>query len=514
VKASDRRRTSWTAAGLWIAVAVWGCQSILGIEDLSLGPRPGADAEEQGGSSGNAGSGGTGAALGGSTNQSGAGGANSSEGGVGGLGLVDSGTDAPTPGGPITVSGRVIDFFRRPVPEAPVTLGEQSVLTNDAGEFTFTDVVPPYDVSLIASTTRDGFGFLNYAYVYQGLTRPDPTLQVYNGLTARSGDLDLTIDTAIFDVDQRAVLYAFSSSDGHSSSLSIDAPLTTGLTQNWDGPDATAGNAHALLVLRSGSSDGDPPLVYESYETAPLAFNDGATSVLTLDMPSESITPVTLTGTVDSGTFGEQTHLISVRFNDGTILPLLEDDSTAPGFAYSVPSLPSTSLIVAASAGSTPYAVAHADGVPAAADQNIALTLPRPVSTSSPGGGSVAGPETIFRWSTLGQTTGVYVWHLESDGFFEGISVITSSSEIQFPRVPGYSMVLSQQPVDPEVLSTFYFYWVVETHGDYASVDAATGPDGFFDSFAYDRTIGTGPSRGSRGYFSESEIQVVNLTAQ
>jgi hypothetical protein len=108
----------------------------------------------------------------------------------------------------------------------------------------------------------------------------------------------------------------------------------------------------------------------------------------------------------------------------------------------------------------------------------------------------------------------VYVFHLESNGYFEGIYVITSRSEIQYPQVPDFNMVLSAQPVDPEALSTFYFYWVVETHGDYANVDAATGPDGFFDSFAYDRTVGTGPSRGSTGYYTESEAQVVNLIAQ
>ncbi len=517
--ASDRRRTTstWTVssrtlAAVAIAAAVGGCQSILGIEDLSLGPRPDAGAGTQGGSPGESGSGGMLGSLGGSMSQGGGGSGGSSEGGMGGLLLTDAGADAPAPGGPITVSGRVIDFFRRPVPDAPVTLGAESVLTDDQGEFSFTGVTPPYDVSLIASTTRDGFGFRYYAYVYQGLTRPDPTLQVYNGLTARSGSLDLTISNANFNDDNRAVLYAFSSADGYASSLSIDAPLSISLTQNWDGPDATAGNAHGLLVLRSGSSDGDPPTTYEAYATAPLAFNDGATSILTLDMTADIIPPVTLTGSVDSGTFGEQTHLVSLRFNDGTILPLLEDDATAPGFSYPVPALPGASLIVAASAGSTPYALAHADGVPAAPDQNIALTLPRPVTASAPGSGTEAGPGTTFSWSTLGQTTGVYVWHLESDGFFEGIYVITSSSEIQFPRVPGYSMALSPQPTtNPDF---FYFYWVVETHGDYANVDAATGPDGFFDSFAYDRNIGSGPSRGSRGYFTESEVQVVNLTAQ
>ncbi len=501
---SDKRwRAGWIAAAS-IGLCSWACQSILGIEDLNEGPRDGGIGA--GGTSGGGGSGGMTGSLGGSTNQSGAGG--SSEGGVGGLALSDAGTDATGPASPITISGRVIDFFRHPVPGVPVTIGAREVLTDDDGAFTIADVTPPYDVSLIAATTVSAFTSRYYAYVYQGLTRPDPTVQVYYGLPERGASLDLTITNAELTDPNQMLIFAFASPDGHyaASGISDAAPLP--LSLSWSGTGATAGNAHALLVLRASSSASTPPVAYQAYQTAPLALNDEAESNISFDMTAQTISQVTLTGSVEAGNFGSQTHLISTRTVDGTVVPLLAQESTQGTFSYLVPALPDASLIVAASASMPGSVVAHADGILPIPDQNVALTLPRPVTPSAPPSMSEVGPGTVFSWSTLGQTAGVFVWHLESDGYFEGIYVITSRDSIEYPQVPGYSMVL------PTLQNDFIFYWSVETHGDYASVDAAAGPEGLYDSFALERNMGTGPSRGSRGYFTNSDVRVVDVTAQ
>jgi hypothetical protein len=249
--------------------------------------------------------------------------------------------------------------------------------------------------------------------------------------------------------------------------------------------------------------------LYEVYRTTPLALGDGIESSVGLDMaPGAAIPAVNLTGTVDAGQFGAPTHLISTRFADGTVLPLLANESNQAAFSYLVPALPTSSLTVAASAGPPGFVVTHTDGVPAVADQSVALALPRPVAPNAPGNGSEAGPGTTFSWSTVGQSAQVFVWHLESEAVYEGIFVITSRSEITFPQVPGYSMVL------PAPEDDWGFIWSVETHGDYLSVDAAAGPEGLYDSFAREWTIGSGPLRGSQGYFTISDSRFVNVTAQ
>jgi hypothetical protein len=422
--------------------------------------------------------------------------------------LPDDGTPDAGAGGPITVAGHVVDFLLHPVPGLRVTIGEQEVLSGDDGAFTIEGVTPPYDVSLIASTTQSSFSFRYYAYVYQGLTRPDPTVQVYYGLPERNSSLDLAVSNNTFvDGDNRQLLFAFSSPDGAYSATGINV-VDPSLFPAWNGPASTAGNAHGLLVQRSSTDTGAPPLGYEAYQTTPLALTDEGDSIVGLDMSADTIPTITLTGSVDSGPFGSATHLISTRFADGTALPLLSADSTQEAFSYLLPVLPNASLTVAASAGVPGYTVAHADAVPATAQQNVALVLPRPVSPNAPANGSAVGPGTPFSWSTVGQSAQVFVWHIESEAFFEGIYVITSRSEITFPQVPGYSMNL------PEAGDDWAFYWSVETHGDHPNVDAATGPGGLYDSFALELNVGTGPSRGGGGYYTNSDARSVAVTAQ
>jgi hypothetical protein len=493
---------------LVLSCCIGGCQSVLGIEDLNEAPRPDTVGPGGAAGAGTSGNGGSGNGANGGDNGGGTGGAAGGSGGGGMATQPDAGMGGAGVSGPITVAGRVVDFYRRPTPGLRVTIGEQEVLTGEEGEFSIAGVVPPYDVSLIASTSQSDFSFRYYAYVYQGLTRNDPTLQVYHGRPARSGTVNLTVTGASFLDDNRRLIFAFSSPDGYYSASGINSEAPS-LSPSWGGPPTTAGYAHALLVLRSSTDTDAPPVAYEAYRTTPLALGDGVDSDLALDMTAGAIPQVTLTGSVDAGSFGEHTQLVATRFADGTALPLLRVDSNQAAFSHLVPSLPSGSLTVAALAGPPGYGVVHVDGVPAAADQqNVALVLPRPVSLNAPAEGAQVGPGTTFAWSSVGQSAQVFVWHLESQAYFEGIYVVTAGSEITYPQVPGYSMVL------PSADEDFAFYWSVETHGDFPSVDAAAGPEGLFDSFALEKNIGTGPSRGSTGYYTDSVSRIVNIAQQ
>jgi len=500
------RRRACLAGVLGVVSCIGGCKGILGIEELNEGTRLGVG---QGGDSGAAGSAGSGANASGSggvangMSGSGGGGSGSGSGGAasGGsdAGMGDAGVSAP-----ITVAGRVIDFYRRPVPDLLVTVAGQEALTDEGGEFTFYDVAPPYDVSLVVFALVNDFQVRNEAFVYEGLTRPDPTLQVYYGLTGRDSTLLLTVANTTLE-DDRNLSLAFSSPDGHyaAATISGDAPS---LSPFWTGPASTAGNVHGLVVLRSATGTGAAPLAYEAYETTPLALDDRDTSSLTLDMSADVIPPVILTGSVDVGTLGVATNLISTRFADGTVLPLVSEVSNQGVFSYLVPSLPSASLTVAAAAGSPAYSVAHVDGVPAAGSPDVELVLPRPVAPTAPANGAQVGPGTTFAWSTLGQSARVFVWHLQSLDSLESIYVITARSQIEYPELEGFDLTL---PTDGEPA----FYWTVETHGDYASVDAASEADGFYDSFALEKNVGTGLPRGSQGYYTSSELRFVEVVA-
>src|SRR5688572_924137 len=117
------------------------CQDILGIQPLTENPRT---------VTASAGSGAGGGAAGATASSGGSAGSGT------GLGLGGSPVAvAPDAGAPDAgaadgvVTGRVIDFLRRPVPDQPVTIGDTTVVTNGQGVFSIAGVTAPYTASVM-----------------------------------------------------------------------------------------------------------------------------------------------------------------------------------------------------------------------------------------------------------------------------------------------------------------------------------------------------------------------------
>jgi hypothetical protein len=491
------RRGTMAGAGLvgFLGLAL-ACQSILGIEELKSEARPGSGGT--GGSSGDAGSGGGGAAgsgagTGGTAGIAGSGGSTAGTGGgAGGTMVADGGV--PDAGSELVVSGRVIDFFRRPVPDVPVTIGGTTVATNGQGQFSIGGVTPPYNASLMLNTPRNG-GVARYGYVFEGLTLDNPTLQVYSALPSRSAS-SISIayqDVILEDDDLHYVSVAWSSPDG------VFVRQATGPTEyvlepSWAGPAATAGTIHALDTYKDVADE--PPVAYQAYQALPLTVSDSQPASVGFSLPFD---PTIVTGTISGiathqGAVDSSTNSVSLLFADGTGMPLVEATPTGDAFTYFAPIIAGSSLVVAASDGIiVPYGVAHRGNL-AVGQADVALTVPRPVNLSSPQAGAPVTPSTLFSWSRLSQTAQTFLWHLEFDATYEGMFVVTNRASIELPQFPdGFTV-----PPGTEVT------WSVETHGDAPNVDAAAGPNGYLDSFAFGTTYPVGPNR-SDGYYTESE---------
>jgi hypothetical protein len=533
-KTGKRQTLRWQRPFAATAALALSCQAVLGIEDLSEQPRPigtgeagagnanGAAGSEPGHGDPNvAGSGGARSGLAGTSgNDAGAqpAGAGSSgggalggdgdwpdvalpeggNGGVGGIARPDAGLPEPEPSETIVVSGHVIDFFRRPVRNVPVSIGGQTVQSGEDGSFEITGVQVPYDVSLMLTMTRQNTP-ARYGYVYEGLTRPDPTLQVYSALVQRaSSSFEVTIENAAFeDEPLRRAIVGFSSPDGRFADESISNDLTSFVGGiNWTGPVDIDGNVHALCIQASDGFDGSPPIAYEAHQAAPLHVEDGEVARVSLDLAPSDLPSDVIAGSITGGEESERENYVALRFDDGTALPLLDDASSAEAFTYLVPALPDTSLVVAAADGSAafpPYALAWRDGL-APGDADVALAIPNTVKLSAPQSGARVDAETSFSWSTAGQSARTFLWHLESSGaFFEGMLVITQRTQIGLPEFPDGFTLLPGTP----------FVWSVETHGDAPDVDALAGPDGFLDPFSVGESFPVGPRRGG-GYYTES----------
>lgn len=495
-------------SALLLLGAAGACSAVLGIEELESGKQetPTGGTSASGGSGaatggvstdagktggGTSASGGAvssgGSSTGGSSPLGGAGGEAPSEGqggegvGQGGEGVGQGG--APSIDGP--VRGKVIDFWGHALPNVPVSIAGQSTLTGDDGSFEIDDVTPPYDVSLRIETKR-----LAHAWVYQGLTRLDPTLQVGEGSDSRNATITFHATGAMHD-EPNSVAMAIGSDDG-SFAMSMSGPQVQS-SWSWYGPATTAVTGHALWWTESQNSASPGPEAFLGYGTAAGSMTDSVAGEIMIELGSGEVAATTVQGSVTRGIEEYPTNMVSLRFADNAVIDLVNLTPEGPAFAYQVPELPDAEVVVAASQGdpfSGPYGVAYrvADGGP------VNLSPPMPVTVITPGAeASNVDEDTTFEWSAR---PGVRVLHIEDTEFYRALFVVTDATKITLPEAIGF-----------ELRPGARHYWTVEVHGTAESVDEATGPDGFLDSYSIYDDSPRGPRRGD-GTYSYSGLRM------
>jgi hypothetical protein len=481
-----------------LLVTVGACSSILGIEDLHPGAKPGS---ETGGDSGTGGAnggssttggtatGGKGGTAGSATGGKGGGTTGGASGTAGGGGDGDSGGDGGTGGGTGEgVTGRVIDFWGHAIPSVPVEIGAELVVTNSRGEFTIPNVAPQYDVQLVVH-----FGTTSieeaYGWRFEGLTRRDPTLQVWRGTESRSGYMVFTPVNANL-TGTRTLTAVFGGPDGAPYAAGIgDTGFNTLL--DWRGPVRTSVTARALIWGVDPNSD--LPTAYFAYNSSAATLDETQSASLMLDLGDNpgDIQSGNITGTVTPLTSDGRYNAAFVRFanSDGSTgaIQIVNDNDGPDNYTYLVPSIPQGSIMIAASEGDQyggPFSLAFKDNLAPGTTAN--LTLPSTPIAIAPSSGSTGVDEgTLFRWSG---GTGPYLLSIIDDLHFQGCYVVTARTQTNLPTFSGFAL-------DPGELHV----WHVAVHGSHDDVDAMTGPDGYLQPLT-DQGVPEGPRRGNGTY--------------
>jgi hypothetical protein len=404
-----------------------------------------------------------------------------------------AGDSAPAPAGAAAeqtspVTGTVIDFRGLKVPGVSVRVGTEQTTTDDAGKFTLPAVPQRYDITLHIQTTVNN-GAASFVWQFQGLTRRDPTLQVYRGLPERSGYLALNAQNLTFPLPMgQSITYGWSSPEGDSRYQDAVTEGVTQLSFVWSGATMTSGTIHALLISETDGLPSD----YLAYDTQSLAITADTMTEIGFDLgtakPSNDVVRGTVTGLAE-----ERRNELYLRFpDDNTSLPLIDQWDAEDSFTYTVPSLPGATLTVVAKNVVNPggMAAAYAEIEPGA-DANLALpALPILVGPEQDKTG-VDGT-TLFQWN--GEPR-VYVLWANSVTDNDKIYVVTRDNQARFPigAEYGYTPRAGAQ-----------FVWSLEVHDNYASVDEATSEAGFLSAYA-DDTI-RGPRRGD-GTFVRSQAR-------
>lgn len=498
-EASPRSWRNWWLLG---ALALGACTSVLGIEDLHEGPRPGTggegnnagDGDEAGKSNSGGKSNGGGTATGGRSGgtaiggggtgggvspSAGAGDEPSTEGGAGG---------APNPGGS-TVRGQVIDFWGHPVPKIPVQIGDVLGSTDDNGAFVFGDVPDQYDVSLVFDHENVA---QSDAWVYQGLTRRDPTLQIYTGSEKRSERIEIAFSPVPTLATGQTIWVSLGGPGGNNVYDDIDA---SGLNPSayWYGPSTTQQTAHGLLWQHDAN---DLPTSYLGYDSSLVNLVETGTAKISLNLSQKTIDSGNIQGTVVA-TGTPRNNQVFLGFDTNARIELVNDNGPDT-FTYLVPSIAGSSVTVAASTGSRyeGWAVAHADGLSAAAKPT--LKVPALVSLLTPAG-SATGITTAskFAFQSSADNSGPFIVQFYSqpeDKAYQTIYVVTAQKQITIPTIIGGGFSLYHDAG---------YIWSVATHGQFASVDAMLSKAGFLDEFSRDESTPDGP-RASTGFFTDS----------
>jgi hypothetical protein len=256
----------------------------------------------------------------------------------------------------------------------------------------------------------------------------------------------------------------------------------------WEGPAEVQGHVHAIRYVHSATSP-QLPTSYLAHASQPVALDADMTSSFTLDLSGGGgeLSAGIVSGSASGAGIGSRANEVFVRFADDAAVSVLSHGASTDAFSYLVPSIAGSSIAVAAMRNDIsfpPFAVAYVEGIaPGASD--VALEIPLPATLLSPATAATdVDGDTEFTWSGDDQ---VVMLVFDALNVYENFYVITADKS---GKIPVDVMIPSLRP-------NFVYEWSVRTHRTFATVDDATGPTGYLDSFCYGRLRGPRRDSGS-----------------
>jgi hypothetical protein len=389
---------------------------------------------------------------------------------------VDSGVDASNV---FTVHGHVVSSWGAPFQGVAVASGGVSVTTDEQGAFTFYGISAPYDVSFVSlehAGAADGFVKAVDCWTYQGLTRSDPTLVALRGGITRSAQIEFLMSGADggTPVVQSSVGYPYGR-----MLLELSPTVGAGAFVGWTGPDTFTGTAHAISFFFDPETG--LPRAYSSYAEQQVTVDGKSSKVNTFTFDLTDSSPPIETTTIEGNVTGADARLdneLWLTFPSGAALLLAERVSSETDFSYLAPIIPDSSITLRASLGTTrtaDFRLAHVSRTIAlgTASDPVVLELPSAPTLLSPAEGANVDTDTVFTWS---DTDTVSVMTLTQDTEDTGpltMHVVTTNSSVR----------AADTVIADWLVPGAFVGWMVETHGQLADVDAATGPKGLLDAF-------------------------------
>lgn len=367
-------------------------------------------------------------------------------------------------------------------------------MTDAYGAFTVNDVPNEYDVSLAVRIVGDTTEV--YAWHFVGLTRRDPTLQIYKGLSQHTAPFTLAMTGFNPEARWRGEVGLGGQHGQRSYPLGESIETVAG----WRGPGEQTSPVRVLLWSTTEEAPNTPAqYLFTDARTLPLADSQAATLAVTLPDTFDPL-PHFAVGftTIDAP---NTSHLATsyVRFAGGPSIQVAQvprlSDTTEP-FVVNVPQLADASTTLAALSGnganSTSFVITYAPQL--SAPETVSLAFPTVAPLDAPAD-AVEGvtTSTQFTWK---HTAGTYIAVFEDLAVFQTVFVVTDEPATTVP--------------DLKALGIYYphdgpYRWTVESHGVAQSIDELCEA-AYLDPFSGDFLYPIGP-RSGQGRFWRTEAR-------
>jgi hypothetical protein len=401
----------------------------------------------------------------------------------------------------VTVTGKIIDAFMQPLAGLPVKINGVSDVSEADGSFSIAGVSAPYDVIIINNPTNTGF-------IFQGLSRVDPTLQLFDLSSAPSFSAQVSGNLAggagFPNPASHQAIIAFGSEDG-SGRLRLapaSGPAYGPMSVNWSGTTTTNGSLHALQWKVNASG---LPTDYTGYAKKAFSLSDGGVfGSPATDLNLSNVSELNISGTVSlpSG-YSSQGRVMYVDWGKNTTSLLAMEPSLTPNFTYATPNLPDTTMTllnlacgVGGCAGLNNSSWVYKTGLSVSAS-NVGLANFKIPSPSLPVDVAVGiDADTEFSWEAMDNS--VHMVMFQGGGANPDYVVVTTKNTTKLPDLSAEGLGLP---------SGANYSWMVLGFNPFATMDVATTPTGFVSEFfnAYFGLFvdGRGPERD--GAFSISK---------
>lgn len=254
---------------------------------------------------------------------------------------------SPTGPSPMTVNGVVNDYWGNPIANAIILMpGKSPVNTNARGEFSFGNITPPYDLSVVLSTSKA-------ALVYKGLNRSDPKLLYLESVASTS--YTATINGYVPPATDRTSRVIFVSGGRYWSRTADPTSGAYARTISWSGmSDSLVGKLYFLRWVTSPSGITD---IYDAYAVKDITIKNGNTYNNQNFANADLINPPdkNISGTIlKPSDYDLSSRSVYLKLIDASIY-LSGETSTLPAFSFNVPEILNSSISVSAYAQKGTY---------------------------------------------------------------------------------------------------------------------------------------------------------------